>query len=110
FYRRTPVPAHSVCCVASCCRRLDSSARLKYAPDDLFSRLVREAVRVLPGVLEDPRNVHVADHLRLLKELRPLVAIECRKAGWRIVRVWEHDVLRKPERAAAKVIRALRKS
>jgi DNA mismatch endonuclease (patch repair protein) len=38
------------------------------------------------------------------------VAAECRKSGWRVIRVWEHEILRNSARAAARVARLLRKS
>lgn len=33
---------------------------------------------------------------------------ECKVAGWRVVRLWEHEVLRTPQIAAERVVRALR--
>lgn len=35
------------------------------------------------------------------------VSAECKKAGWRVVRVWEHEVLSHPGRAANKVAKAV---
>jgi DNA mismatch endonuclease Vsr len=35
------------------------------------------------------------------------VTAECRKSGWRVLRLWEHDILRNADRAAAKVIKAI---
>lgn len=32
-----------------------------------------------------------------------------RKMGWRVIRVWEHEVQKNPERVITKVIRALKK-
>lgn len=32
----------------------------------------------------------------------------CKKAGWRVLRVWEHEVVRTPKRAAAKLLRLVR--
>ena len=38
------------------------------------------------------------------------VTSECKALGWRVVRIWEHDVLRDSDRAAAKVIKTLTKA
>lgn len=35
------------------------------------------------------------------------VNVQLRKAGWKVVRIWESDINRDPERAARKVARAL---
>jgi DNA mismatch endonuclease (patch repair protein) len=35
------------------------------------------------------------------------ITAECRSAGWRVVRLWEHEVLRALPRALAKVERML---
>jgi len=35
------------------------------------------------------------------------VNMSCKEAGWKVVRLWEHDVVRAPERAAKRVERAV---
>jgi len=37
------------------------------------------------------------------------VTAECKEKGWRVVRLWEHEILRNPTRAANKVARVLQK-
>src|SRR5207244_8622277 len=45
--------------------------------------------------------------VRRNQERDRLVNDKCEQAGWRVVRVWEHSVLKAPERAVAVVQRAL---
>jgi DNA mismatch endonuclease Vsr len=45
--------------------------------------------------------------VRRNKERDVRVTTECRKAGWRVVRLWEHEVLKNPARACDKVRQTL---
>jgi len=93
------------------------SARVPGTPDLVFTR-PKVAVFVdgcfwhgCPKCYREPstNKTYWKMKVRRNRDRDAKVSAECRKSGWRVVRLWEHEILKTPARAATKVIKEVEK-
>lgn len=86
------------------------SARLAVFVDGDFWHgrgIIDNGVDAMRATLRTPRREWWIQKLLRTIQRDTTVTAELRRAGWRVIRVWESDVLRSPERAARRVARAV---